>query len=325
MNKLYVVKKGHKPGIYFSWNECKEQIYGYSRPVFKKVKSIEEAENFLHPKYYNQSIEENSLWKRTGYEAARDQLNDIFNNINNNNNCKLELKNSSPPRKKPCIYLRKHQKYNNETDVTNNNNEKDSDKNRQNSSCELINNPSNDCNKIENTSVDLTSSSSSSKLENSNRIFIHVWLVGKDQIDQFGIYFEEDQKNYIEQFHFSRPYSLFRILLGAAVRSISIVLKKFHNLEKIQKTKIDISKYTLCLHTNNKKFKKTLIEFFCSWKEPILQSNINRDILQLLKKQLLSTSLKILCIHDKDDHPSLSKAKSLFYSHIFDNHQKIIF
>ena len=29
MAKFYAVKEGKKPGIYMSWDECKEQVNGY--------------------------------------------------------------------------------------------------------------------------------------------------------------------------------------------------------------------------------------------------------------------------------------------------------
>ena len=30
MAKFYAVKEGKKPGIYHTWDECKEQVNGYS-------------------------------------------------------------------------------------------------------------------------------------------------------------------------------------------------------------------------------------------------------------------------------------------------------
>jgi len=42
----YVVKKGRTPGIYNNWNDCKEQVFGFSKPVYKKFTSIEEAKDF---------------------------------------------------------------------------------------------------------------------------------------------------------------------------------------------------------------------------------------------------------------------------------------
>ena len=42
--KYYVVWKGHKTGIFNTWNECKSQIDGFSGARFKSFSSIQEAE-----------------------------------------------------------------------------------------------------------------------------------------------------------------------------------------------------------------------------------------------------------------------------------------
>jgi ribonuclease HI len=44
----YVVKKGHKVGIFRTWLECKAATDGYSHPVFKKFATFEEAKAFLN-------------------------------------------------------------------------------------------------------------------------------------------------------------------------------------------------------------------------------------------------------------------------------------
>lgn len=44
----YVVKKGRKPGIYTSWQECKEKVHGYKGGIYKKFKTLKEAEAFFN-------------------------------------------------------------------------------------------------------------------------------------------------------------------------------------------------------------------------------------------------------------------------------------
>ncbi|MDO5725489.1 MAG: ribonuclease H family protein [Tissierellia bacterium] len=44
----YAVKKGLVPGIYNTWDECKENVEGFSGAVFKKFKTYAEAEKFLN-------------------------------------------------------------------------------------------------------------------------------------------------------------------------------------------------------------------------------------------------------------------------------------
>jgi ribonuclease HI len=49
----YVVKKGHKPGIYKTWAECKIAVDGYKSPVFKKFTSFDEANTFYNKSSIN--------------------------------------------------------------------------------------------------------------------------------------------------------------------------------------------------------------------------------------------------------------------------------
>lgn len=48
--KYYIVWEGHQPGIYETWQECKNQVMHFSRPKFKSFKGItrEQAEEFFH-------------------------------------------------------------------------------------------------------------------------------------------------------------------------------------------------------------------------------------------------------------------------------------
>jgi len=47
METYYVVKKGHKTGIFKTWNECKVAVEGYTNPIFKKCTSYTEADAFF--------------------------------------------------------------------------------------------------------------------------------------------------------------------------------------------------------------------------------------------------------------------------------------
>ena len=44
---MYAVRKGRKPGIYYSWKECEEQIKNYNGSKFKKFSTFKEAHKFL--------------------------------------------------------------------------------------------------------------------------------------------------------------------------------------------------------------------------------------------------------------------------------------
>ncbi|XP_076232472.1 ribonuclease H1 isoform X2 [Calliopsis andreniformis] len=58
----YAVAKGRNPGIYSTWDQCKEQVHQYSGPVFKKFNSQTEAENFIK-QYSKPNIESKSTKK----------------------------------------------------------------------------------------------------------------------------------------------------------------------------------------------------------------------------------------------------------------------
>lgn len=47
MSKYYAVKNGKKPGVYLTWDECKEQVNGFKGAVYKSFKTHQEALNFL--------------------------------------------------------------------------------------------------------------------------------------------------------------------------------------------------------------------------------------------------------------------------------------
>ncbi|XP_058800293.1 ribonuclease H1 isoform X2 [Phymastichus coffea] len=46
----YAVANGRTPGIYRSWDECKEQVYKFPGPIYKKFSSQSEAEEFIKSK-----------------------------------------------------------------------------------------------------------------------------------------------------------------------------------------------------------------------------------------------------------------------------------
>lgn len=47
METYYVVKRGHQPGIYKTWLECKKAVDGFKNPIFKKFGSFDEANIFF--------------------------------------------------------------------------------------------------------------------------------------------------------------------------------------------------------------------------------------------------------------------------------------
>ena len=46
--KVYAVRKGHKTGLFYTWDECKKAVHGYSGAEYKGFLTKEEAEAFLN-------------------------------------------------------------------------------------------------------------------------------------------------------------------------------------------------------------------------------------------------------------------------------------
>ena len=47
--KYYAVRVGYKPGVYLSWDACKEQVHGYPGAQYKSFTTRKEAEAFVQP------------------------------------------------------------------------------------------------------------------------------------------------------------------------------------------------------------------------------------------------------------------------------------
>lgn len=59
--KYYSVKTGRNPGIYETWEKCREQVIGYPGAEYKKFTTLEEAEEFLGRKSFNMDMETERL------------------------------------------------------------------------------------------------------------------------------------------------------------------------------------------------------------------------------------------------------------------------
>lgn len=59
-NRFYAVKKGIKPGIYTTWDECSTQVQGFPGAQYKGFSSLNDAEEYLgvsKPKVQEEAIE----------------------------------------------------------------------------------------------------------------------------------------------------------------------------------------------------------------------------------------------------------------------------
>lgn len=46
-NKFYAVKVGKTPGIYYTWDECKANVDGFSGAIYKSFKTLAEANDYM--------------------------------------------------------------------------------------------------------------------------------------------------------------------------------------------------------------------------------------------------------------------------------------
>lgn len=56
--KIYAIKKGKQTGLFYSWNECKEAVNGYSGAEYKGFETEEEAKDYLENKIQEIKAEE---------------------------------------------------------------------------------------------------------------------------------------------------------------------------------------------------------------------------------------------------------------------------
>jgi len=76
MPSYYAVKHGYIPGVYNTWSECQKQVLGYSKPVYKKFKTLVEAQQFIIS-----NIQPNTYKRKEKKNCSNIVENDIINNI----------------------------------------------------------------------------------------------------------------------------------------------------------------------------------------------------------------------------------------------------
>ena len=81
MESYYVVKRGHKPGIYKTWIECKAAVDNFKSPIFKKFSSFEEANTFYKTDLpaFNQTPKKTPSSRATSIQATGTETIDIRN------------------------------------------------------------------------------------------------------------------------------------------------------------------------------------------------------------------------------------------------------
>lgn len=95
----YAVAKGIKPGIYTSWNVCKQNVSGYKGAVFKKFVSVKQAQQFIES---NSSSTQSSQTSGSQYGPKPSDLSNVAKTVQSSGtrsaiqNIKLEYHKSVP-------------------------------------------------------------------------------------------------------------------------------------------------------------------------------------------------------------------------------------
>ena len=76
--RFYAVRVGKTPGVYTTWNECKEQTNGYPGAIFKAFDSEEEANQFAFPNKDVQSVDAHVYIGGKSYFCAVDRKRSCY-------------------------------------------------------------------------------------------------------------------------------------------------------------------------------------------------------------------------------------------------------
>ena len=74
--KFYAVKVGKKIGIYETWEECQEQVNGFSGAIYKSFSSESEAKDFINNENskFNSEESEATAYVDGSYDSLTNSL-----------------------------------------------------------------------------------------------------------------------------------------------------------------------------------------------------------------------------------------------------------
>lgn len=80
----YAVRRGKVPGVYNSWEQCSLQVSGYGGAIYKKFKTVQEAEDFIS-KSYNENSSVTSSHLTDKFDHHKRKYHDFVNIVSDNN------------------------------------------------------------------------------------------------------------------------------------------------------------------------------------------------------------------------------------------------
>lgn len=93
--KYYAVKVGRSPGIYQTWNEAKENVFGYPGALYKSFSTLQEAEQYISSTIEDtndakDNITSNDLNKKINEKIASLSENEVIAFVDGSYNAKVE-------------------------------------------------------------------------------------------------------------------------------------------------------------------------------------------------------------------------------------------
>ena len=79
-SKFYAVKRGLKPGIYKTWEECKKQVLNFPGARYKSFKTLLEAQQFMTNQFCKGK--KKALLDKSKNSFDKDKTSQIYTNIN---------------------------------------------------------------------------------------------------------------------------------------------------------------------------------------------------------------------------------------------------
>lgn len=80
--KYYAVKAGNTPGIYYSWDDCRKQVEGYTGAVYKGFDNITEADEFIRGAVSSDKM--SPTMTKEAVKTAADTTSQTLNNTDDN-------------------------------------------------------------------------------------------------------------------------------------------------------------------------------------------------------------------------------------------------
>jgi ribonuclease HI len=281
----YAVQKGYKRDVYLTFDECKKQTNGFRGAIFRKFKSLKEAEEFAFPERIGSDIgtgkgadnkinEGDKSWVKSAHQSAMEFM-------------------TSLPFEKQQEYLQKQLEEKQKKELAD---------------------------KAKAEFVPEYAPSQDIKIENR----INVWISGHAAgLGTISVYFGEgDKRNFVGLMNWTGAFDISRLRAAACVRAISTVTKALFDEGKDASTHSIVlhseSRY-LALAVNK------WLTFWAKTGKDKAVAEKNSDIFRFMYKQLHKSKVKICCVVDLKTNTNCIAAEKMareFYENGYEKNKQ---